>query len=1245
MKYRTRLFLIFFGISILPFSLLFYFSYQYNKTDIIQQTQEHLFQISKLKEVDFERWLTHNKHNIENLAQRPLVREFTQLLTTRAQDDPLADKAHSDLIRDHLQPNLDGKGGFIDFTILRASDGYALVSTDASIEKTYQKNKLFFLHGLNSTFIDQVRYEISREEFVLHVSTPIKNAGGKVVAVLAGHLDLREMSSIMAAGQELKQTEDTYLINTSNFFVTDSRFAPGSMLTRTAYTSGITNCLAGISGFDMYSDYRDVPVLGYYKWLPEHQLCMLTEIDQSEAYIPVNNLFSYYITLGSVSVLGMLAISAGLSRSMTKPITALEAGTRAIGSGDLQFRLNDISRDEVGAVSLAFNQMAQSLQRSRTQITHTRDLLSILQQAAQTIQNLETHAQVFEAAGAEISKLGFETSIFAIDPSGKKLSVSYLSFDSRAIKQIENLIGKTRNNYLIPIKNGSVFQQVIEKGDSLVVNDINLIIKESIPKIAVKYVEKMVDLLNIRQGIVCRLRSGNHTYGILVVSGRSIGSIDVTAVSTFANQMANALHHIDLVEAISHAAAQLEDRVQERTSALEESRMASLNMMEDLQKENAERKIAQKNLLHEKEKAQRYLDIAGTMLLALDSTGDITLINREGCQVLGYKESELLGRNWFETCLPEDSVKGVKGVFQQIIAGDVKPVQYYENPIRTKAGELRTIAWHNSLIKQEGKIVEILSSGQDITDSRIAQQEIRDSRDKYQSLFTSMLNGFALHEIICDDNGKPIDYRFLEVNSAFEKLTGLKPQDVIGRTVLEVLPKTESIWIENYGRVALTGEPVTFEQYASQIGKHFFVNVYSPKRGQFAATFSDVTDRVQAEHRIQSLLEISSSVTQKTYDQNPLQVSLEEIKKHIPATDTASIWLFNSERQVFEIEAWVGFEDAHMKGLIFEKEEGIIGFTYKTQKGVIRNNIPSDKIFSKGLNPGLRDIKSLVCVPLVFQNKVIGAISVDNTHKEDAFTTANLAMLETISNNLSGLIENSRLFEQVQRSREELRLLSKRLVEVHEEERKLVAMDLHDYFGQVLTSLKLSMRPESFVKKTAEQQQELIHGANLLIDEIMDSAEDLSLRLRPTIIDDLDITPAFEWHVNRYKKQTDLNIILDIALDHGKRYPPDVEIALYRVMEEGLTNAARYAGSTEIKISVWEQDQYIHMTIQDDGAGFDIHDIETKPGQHTGITGIKERVRLLSGSMEIISEVDFGTSISVSLPISSALNDQQELPA
>ena len=109
-----------------------------------------------------------------------------------------------------------------------------------------------------------------------------------------------------------------------------------------------------------------------------------------------------------------------------------------------------------------------------------------------------------------------------------------------------------------------------------------------------------------------------------------------------------------------------------------------------------------------------------------------------------------------------------------------------------------------------------------------------------------MAEGFAVHEIICDDQGTPVDYRFLS-NPAFEKLTGLKKADVIGKRITEIMPDIEPYWIKTYGDVAISGKPAHFENYSEGLDRYFEVDAYSPEYGKFAALFVDITVRKRAE--------------------------------------------------------------------------------------------------------------------------------------------------------------------------------------------------------------------------------------------------------------------------------------------------------------------------------------------------------------------------------------------------------------
>jgi PAS domain S-box-containing protein len=133
---------------------------------------------------------------------------------------------------------------------------------------------------------------------------------------------------------------------------------------------------------------------------------------------------------------------------------------------------------------------------------------------------------------------------------------------------------------------------------------------------------------------------------------------------------------------------------------------------------------------------------------------------------------------------------------------------------------------------------------------RANEERLRESEEHYRHLFEHLSEGFALHEMMWGPSGEPADYRFIEVNPAFERLTGLPRDRAVGRTVRELLPNVEPEWIARYGEVARTRRPVRFEGWSGSLGRYFEVVAFSPEEGQFAALFFDVTERRAAEEAL-----------------------------------------------------------------------------------------------------------------------------------------------------------------------------------------------------------------------------------------------------------------------------------------------------------------------------------------------------------------------------------------------------------
>jgi len=251
--------------------------------------------------------------------------------------------------------------------------------------------------------------------------------------------------------------------------------------------------------------------------------------------------------------------------------------------------------------------------------------------------------------------------------------------------------------------------------------------------------------------------------------------------------------------------------------------------------------------MENQENYRELFELAEDMMLILDQTRRVIVVNQAVIKRLGYTMDEMLGR-------PIDDF--VVSNFAAMLDGRYEQAEHagflvYESAMIRKDGSVIDVEVCNRPITWLGEPA-YYGVVRDISERKRAESRIRESERKWRELFDNMTTGFALHDVICDQHGKVIDYRFLEVNRAYEQLTGLKGEDIIGRTVLEVLPGTEDYWIDIFGRVAVTGEPAEYENYSKELGRWYQVRAYSPKQGQFAVIVSEITDRVLIEKSLES---------------------------------------------------------------------------------------------------------------------------------------------------------------------------------------------------------------------------------------------------------------------------------------------------------------------------------------------------------------------------------------------------------
>ena len=237
------------------------------------------------------------------------------------------------------------------------------------------------------------------------------------------------------------------------------------------------------------------------------------------------------------------------------------------------------------------------------------------------------------------------------------------------------------------------------------------------------------------------------------------------------------------------------------------------------------------------------LNLSNEAIYAWDLYGGIVYWNRGAELMYGYSNEEVIGctiNMLLKTSFPSEITN---------IASKLDKERIWNGEIENtcKDGRKLIIQARKQVIVNDLGHQIVLTTDRDITESKKAEEKLRESEEKYRQLFEHMTNGFSLHEVITDENGEPIDFKYLLVNKAYEKTMNVNIDQLIGKTMKELNPKADETMIKNYCKVGLTGEPFYLEYYSKTFNKYFTVYSFSPKKGQFASVFEDISERKQIE--------------------------------------------------------------------------------------------------------------------------------------------------------------------------------------------------------------------------------------------------------------------------------------------------------------------------------------------------------------------------------------------------------------
>jgi PAS domain S-box-containing protein len=265
-----------------------------------------------------------------------------------------------------------------------------------------------------------------------------------------------------------------------------------------------------------------------------------------------------------------------------------------------------------------------------------------------------------------------------------------------------------------------------------------------------------------------------------------------------------------------------------------------------------ERKQAEQELRKERDRSQKYLDVAGVIMVLIGVDQKIALMNKKGYDVLGYKEEELIGQNWFDTVIPQGNRGEVKGVFDRLMAGEIEPVEYFENPVLTKNRRELLMAWHNVILKDEkGNIIGTLSSGEDITERKRTEDALQESEERFRGFFELTADLVVISDI---------EGYFREINSAWPRVLGYSKEEILGKPFLDfVHPDDKEKTVQIITDKLKRGETVlSFEnRYVRKEGGIVWLEWTSQPRVEKGYTFAiarDITERKREESKLNKVL-------------------------------------------------------------------------------------------------------------------------------------------------------------------------------------------------------------------------------------------------------------------------------------------------------------------------------------------------------------------------------------------------------
>lgn len=609
--------------------------------------------------------------------------------------------------------------------------------------------------------------------------------------------------------------------------------------------------------------------------------------------------------------------------------------------------------------------------------------------------------------------------------------------------------------------------------------------------------------------------------------------------------------------------------------------------------------------------------------------------------VIGYAEEDLKGKISFRSLIHPEDRAGQQAALDRVLNGHSEIMEFR---LKTRSGHYRWLQCYNrpEWSEDEQRVVRIYGASQDITERKRAEEALRNSEERYRLIVDTAEEGIWTIDA---------DSKTSFVNPKMARMLGSTVSQMIGRSMFEFMDdEGREIAAANVERRRQGIREQHEFKFRRQDGSTLWAvlatsPIHDPS-GRYLgalAMVSDVTERKAAElervrtrQRADLLAGLIHHLTEAPTGKEAARLILQTADKLL---GWDACWLYLWHAPVGKFEAVLSLDT--VEG---EQREVPPNVETLSQPSPIARRVmeegaqlllrQSEAEETTPLQPygNNRRSLSLMFAPVRHGGGFIGIISIQS-YRAQAYDPAALELFQSLADYCASALQRIRAEESLRAAGERLHLLSQRLIEIQETERRHLARELHDEIGQALTATKLNLESLAREAEPAARSKRTTDSI-AMVEHLLQTVRNLSLNLRPPMLDDLGLVAALRWLLDQHARTTGREVNFNhMLLDD--RFTPVIETACFRVAQEALTNVTRHSKARTVQVELRQEERRLTLSVRDDGTGFNVVDARHRAtkGGSLGLLGMEERVTFTGGQLSVTSSAEGGTELRAWFPL------------